>query len=165
MGRTRWREILAAWVMMTPGILLGGCVGGAPSVLVTDATVLETTEEAVAIGIGLDLVNGSSVPLDVRQIDYVVSVDGRTVYEGRRAAQTTLPSAGASRIDVPAVIRFDDAGWTDASAPPSATYRISGHVLYLSPGELAEILLDAGVRKPTVSFRGEGRVALRREPD
>ena len=35
-------------------------------------------------------------------------------------------------------------------------YELSGSVVYVTPGEIAQILFDAGVRKPRSSFRQSG---------
>ena len=89
-----------------------------------------------------------------------LSVDDVTVYVGRRAAGTTLHPETGNHISLPAVVRYDTMGWSNRSLPPAVEYHLSGELLYVTPGELAEILLDTGVRKPRVRFSRAGRLDL-----
>jgi hypothetical protein len=41
-----------------------------------------------------------------------------------------------------------------------AEFAVSGVLTYIEPGKIAEILFDAEVSQPTVSFSGRGRVDL-----
>ena len=45
--------------------------------------------------------------------------------------------------------------------PSETRWTLRGEVVYVTPSELAEILLDAKLVEPTVSFTGEGVVAVR----
>ena len=42
--------------------------------------------------------------------------------------------------------------------PESFTYRLGGTLEYVTPGEIAEILLDTGLRRPKVIFAATGSV-------
>jgi hypothetical protein len=139
--------------------VLGGCAYKAPTVLVGEAAAGERTDEALRIEIAVNATNPNREPVELREIEYSVSIDGSTVFRGRRAAQTTLGAGRTRQLLVPAVVRFDQVAWGDA-VPSDATWSIRGRMLYLTPSELAEILLDTGIRKPRVRFAGRGRVAL-----
>ena len=57
---------------------------------------------------------------------------------------------------MPAVVPFKRAGWT--GPPAQFRYEITGTLLYVTPGEFAEILLDTGLRRPKASFTMSGIV-------
>jgi len=106
----------------------------------------------------MDLTNPNDVSLELQRLRYQVAVDGRSVYRGQRAAEATLGAGASMRLAVPAVVTWADAGWTPGAMPNSAEWRFSGRMVYLDPGRLAELLLDAGVRRPTIGFSAEGTV-------
>ena len=87
-------------------------------------------------------------------------MNGQEVYVGRRAASTTLHSHALQTIELPAVVRYKQLGWTQRDRPQSLSYELKGTLLYETPGELAEILLDIGVRRPKVTFAKVGRLNL-----
>ena len=144
--------------------VLAGCSGHRPpTITVGDAVVTARTDEALQLEIALDLTNEGDETLELRELSYAVSIDGVTVYDGKRAAEASLSASGAKRLLLPAVVRFDAAPWE--GAPPSeAAWSIRGRLLYVTPGQIAEILLDTGVRKPRVIFAGSGRLRLAAGP-
>lgn len=142
-------------------LLATGCSAyKAPKVRVGDATVVEIAEEALRLDILLELENPNIEPLDLRRVNYTLVVDGRAVYQGKRAAQATLSRAGKRTLTVPGVVRYDRVDWTPGTRPAEVDWSIRGELVYITPGELAEILLDTKLREPTASFSGKGRVAL-----
>lgn len=152
-------------VVMFICAFLAGCSGyRAPSIAVAGAEVIETTEEAMAIRFALDLTNPNQEALELREFDYALAVDGRKVYSGRRSAEATLRAGGTKRLFIPAVLRFDLMGWDADARPAGVGYSLTGSLLYVTPGEIAEILLDTGVRKPRVRFTDAGRVTLEPAP-
>jgi len=139
---------------------LSGCTGfRAPRIEVLGAKVVEVTDEAIRVDIALDLINPNAEPLELREITYSFTIDGTRTFQGKRSAQATLPSTGANRLNIPAVVRFDRAGW-ETTRPDEASWSVTGSLVYLAPGALAEILLDINVRTPKAPFRGTGTVAL-----
>lgn len=155
----------ASALVLLACVLLAGCSGyRAPSINVAGAEVIETTEEAVAIRFALDLVNPNPEALELRQFDYALAVDGRKVYSGRRSAEATLRAGGTKRLFIPAVVRYDLMGWDARAHPAEVGYSLNGSLLYVTPGEIAEILLDTGVRKPRIRFSDTGRVGLAKAP-
>jgi hypothetical protein len=134
----------------------GGCSSfRPPSVQLVDAAVLEIGTDALQVGIELELANVNDEPMRLIELEYRLSVEGRGVFEGRRAAQATIARDGRRRIVLPAVVRFDDVEW-NGSVPPEIPYALTGTVLYIAPGELAEILLDTGLRRPRSTFTVRG---------
>jgi LEA14-like dessication related protein len=148
-------------VLLTAGSLVGGCsITQAPSIGVGSATIADETDEALELNISLDLNNPKAEPLELLEARYTVRIDGRRAYAGRWAAEATVRGTGEQRVTIPAVVRFDEFGWTSADRPEAVVWTVRGSLLYVEPGELAELLLDAGIRRPRVAFSGEGRLRL-----
>ena len=120
----------------------------------------EESEEAVAFTFELELQNPNPEPIELREFHYRLSMNGQEVYVGRRAASITLHAHALQTIELPAVMRYHLFGWTRRDRPQSLSYELKGTLLYMTPGELAEILLDIGVRRPTVTFAKVGRLDL-----
>lgn len=160
MGHARAPFISLA-VMACGGLTLAGCSGYRdPSIVLSDARVLESTDEALTLRFTMDLTNPNDDPLKLVQFEYDLMVDGVKVYSGMRAAEATLASNSERQMHIPAVVLLDDLGWTPTALPPAAGYSIRGSVEYVTPGEIAQILFDTGVRTPQANFRGAGEVAL-----
>ena len=152
---------LLGWVMGGGLLLLGGCSGYRdPSIALSESKLADVSDEAVALKFTLDLHNPNTEPLKLLQFKYDVDIDGKRVYSGTRAAEATLASASARRIDIPAIVRLGDVGWNRQALPAHVQYSVSGRLEYVTPGDIAQMLLDTGVRKPKVSFFGAGEVAL-----
>ncbi len=132
-----------------------------PVVSVMDAAVTETGEGILELGFILVLQNPNQQPLALHEFSYTLAMDGKPAYRGRWAASATLGANGTRQLTIPAIVRYDQLGWTAASAPAQATYDLVGHVLYLAPGDIAEILFDMGVRRPKAAFAAHGVVNLR----
>lgn len=146
--------VLAAW--------LGGCASyRAPEFSVTEARAGARSNDGVEMFFTLDARNDNDAALPLRDVEYRVELDGRTVFSGTRSAEATLRRLGTQQITLPAVVRLDENAPMGArTGGATLPYRISGTVTYVTPGQIAEILFDTGVRVPTVGFGGEGQVAL-----
>lgn len=136
---------------------MSGCSGfREPVVTIVGASLTETSDSAIGIGISLDLANSNSQPVELYEFTYAITINGTGTYRGRWAASATLPANGSRQLVIPAVVRYDQLGWIANSVPAEARFDVSGSLLYIAPGDIAEILFDTGVRKPTVLFRGQG---------
>jgi hypothetical protein len=158
-------RIRAAGLIITVAcFVLGGCSNYRdPSIALGGSKVADVSDEALALKFSLDLKNPNNEPLKLLQFKYDVNIDGKRVYSGMRSAEATLASSSARQLEIPAVVRFADLGWNPGnpqSMPPHAQYSVSGTLEYITPGDIAQLLLDTGVRKPSVSFSGAGEVAL-----
>ena len=100
---------------------------------------------------------GESIPVTVIEVtpNRVTQVKSAES-DGYGAVQVTFGERRASRVTKPAAGHFAKAGVD----PAEYAYDLSGTLLYVTPGELAEILLDTGLRKPKVRFRRQGVVAV-----
>ncbi|MHC4948597.1 MAG: LEA type 2 family protein [Planctomycetota bacterium] len=133
---------------------LAGCSKyQSPMVSVGPAELVEATDEAVRIDVELSLTNPNDVAIELRTVSYAVTLAGTPVFQGRRAARATLPAGGSTRLAAPVVIRRED-----LAAATDVRYSLAGSVVYVTPEALVELLLDTGVRRPTVAFRGDGQV-------
>ena len=142
-------------------LLLAGCSSyREPTIDVQSAMVLDRTDEAILLGFEIELANPNEEPMDLLNFDYQLHVDGRRVFQGRRAALVSL-NRGTSRIvRLPAVVPFDKARWTDGQLPGSFRYYLGGTLHYVAPGEIAEILLDTGLKRPRALFAARGDVEV-----
>lgn len=121
-----------------------------PSLTVADARIVERRPEATLVHLTLELTNPNVEPLPLVEFQYRADLDGRRVFESRRAAQATLRRLGTQTLLLPVVIPAEQ---IDAGASAGAgLLTVSGRLLYIAPGQLGEVLFDTGVRVPKVSF-------------
>lgn len=152
------RPLTSSIVLFGALTLLAGCQSIAPPALsVTGAQAGERTPDGVSMIITLDATNSNDVALPLRDVVYTVDIDGQRVFEGTRSPEATLRRSGTQQIKLPAVVNITRSG---DSALASSRFRVSGTMRYITPGQIAEILFDTGVRVPSVSFSGEGDVNL-----
>jgi hypothetical protein len=120
-----------------------------PSLRVVNVEVRERTADALVIEFTLEAENANEVPLPLKEFSYSVSLDGHTVFQGFRSPEATLRRFGVQQLRVPAVIPVPEI----PDGP--ATCRLSGTLAYTTPGELAQVLFESDVRRPTVGFSDE----------
>lgn len=136
-------------------LALGACSSyDAPTLAVSSVVLADRSDEAVVLNVTLDAANSNAVELPLETVDYTVFVDGSVVFEGTRSAQATLRREGTQQIVLPVAIRLAPEVPLRGEYP----YRIRGEMTYVTPGEIAQLLFDAGVRRPTVSFSQRGTV-------
>lgn len=151
------RAIPAA-ALLAFGLALSGCDAyRAPALSVASAEAIERTPDGVSILFTLDAQNDNDTQLPLREVEYRVDLNGRQIFSGTRSAEATLRRHGIQQIKLPASapITSDTA---DLQGP--GRYIIAGTLYYITPGQLAETLFDAGVRKPSVSFTFSGDIDL-----
>ncbi len=146
---------MALTLCVVAGGPLGCSIRRPPLIALTGVTVSESTAAATALRFHLELVNRNPDPLRLREFRYTLLVDGTPVYRGRRAAEATLSAGGTRQLAIPAVLAS-----TAIGKPVELRYTLIGSLEYLSPGELAEILFDTGVRRTRVSFQESGLVRI-----
>ncbi len=155
------QAIACASILFALGVT-GGCASfNAPQIQVQSVSVTETTDDALTIAFDLILTNRNDAPVELIEFEYNLEVDGRSVYSGRRDAQATVPAGGTWSLRVPAVIPFSDVGFSTSTMPEQVQYDVGGSLLYISPGALAEVLMDAGIYRPTTGFGAAGSLTLR----
>lgn len=131
---------------------IGGCGYQAPTVEVKSASVIERTDHHTLVRLTIEATNPNTLALPLRRIDYTIGSGGAT-FSGVRSPEATLPPGGTRTITFPAVLPAAAVG-NDGGA-----YTLSGRIMYTTPGQIAELLFDTGVSRPTVGFRGDGSIA------
>ncbi|TVQ33104.1 MAG: hypothetical protein EA376_03350 [Phycisphaeraceae bacterium] len=150
-------------MLLAAATALTGC-HSAPTLRVIDAEITEQTDDGFVVTFHLEGLNPNDDPLPLRRVNYSLSLDGRRVFEGVRSPEATLPRRGVQRFSLPVATPRDV--WTPEQLGAGASYTLRGELTYLAPGAFAEVLFDAGVRRPTVSFRSSGEFsALESIPD
>lgn len=135
------------------GALLAGCsTYDAPTLSVVDARITQETDAGVVIDFGLDASNTNEFEVPLERVSYTLRLDGRRVFTGTRSAEATVRRLGTQRVTLPAAIDLAKFELPTGDVP----YELSGSVVYVTPGEIAELLFDAGVRRPKAKFRHRG---------
>lgn len=127
-----------------------------PGVAIEGASFGASSDDAQVLDFALRLENENREPLELHEFHYTLMINGQTVYSGRRSAEATLSARGGKVIVIPAVVprsSLSDAG-------SSIGYQLSGRLWYRSPGELADILFDSGLHRPSVGFGTQGDLEL-----
>jgi LEA14-like dessication related protein len=145
--------------LLTSSLLLTACSSySAPKLSLAEAKVTERTDQGLVLQFTLNGENSNEVPLPLRQARYSVYLDGKKVFTGYRSPEATLRRFGVQPLQLPAAFSL-------AQAPQGLShFRIEGELSYVTPGEIAQILFDASVRRPTVGFSAQGTVDLNAPP-
>jgi LEA14-like dessication related protein len=147
-------------VLTVAAATLAGCQSySAPTLSAAEAHATERTGDGAAMRFTLDARNDNDVSLPLRRVEYTVELNGRQVFSGTRSAEATLRRKGTQQIELPAVVRLDNQQNADLVSG-TVRYRLAGDMYYVTPGQLAEVLFDAGVRTPSASFSIEGDIDL-----
>ncbi len=154
--------MLALLILALLPVLTGCTAYRAPEIRLTGVFPTEVTDEATALRFMLDVTNPNDEPIELREVRYSLAVNGERVFLGRRAVGTTLHGGATTRIELPAVVPDAVAGFLANARPDEVDYRLAGEMIYVTPGELAEILLDTGVRRPVARFDQSGRLSFTR---
>lgn len=143
---------------------LGGCTSySSPELSLNRAEATERTDDGVAMRFVIDAKNDNTDTLPLRSVEYRLEMDGQQVFTGTRSAEATLRRKGVQQVVLPAVMSTQSAGGGGGKAQPASgprRFRLSGTMYYITPGQLAEVLFDAGVRTPSVSFGFDGEIDL-----
>ena len=155
---------LSCFLLLCVALPLGAChTPSSPQLAVAGASPTERTSEGAAMVFAIDARNDNDDALPLRTVEYSVDLDGRRVFTGTRSAEATLRRRGTQQIFLPAVVNLTDpanAGIADGVR----RYTLTGQVYYVTPGQLAEVLFDAGVRTPSASFTFEGDIDFAAPP-
>ena len=125
---------------------VGGCSGVQPPKFELDRVERSVADGSLAIFI--EATNNNDTPLPLRHARYRVALDGERLFEGERSPEVTVPAFSTVLFSLPAPI----------AGQPGEAIELIGHVTYVEPGRLAEILFDSDVRQPEAPIRLEGEV-------
>lgn len=142
-------------------VVLSGCSGfRPPTASLREVTIIERGNAGTTLQFTFELENPNAEPMELQDVTYRVSLDGTEVFRGRRATLTTLPAGGMREVAIPAVVLSETLDLSAIAPAQTVPYAFSGALVYIAPGEIAEILLDTGVRKPTTRIRASGQLNL-----
>lgn len=139
------RRIKAA-AIASAALLLGACTGVKPPKFELAGVERSGPEGSLVLVVEARNDNDTAMPL--HKARYRVALDGETRFEGERSPEVTLPAFGEATFTLPTPIESDAGG----------EVRVTGHVTFIEPGRLAEILFDSDVRRPEAPLRLEGRL-------
>lgn len=140
---------------------LAGCSAyRAPEIEVSGARLAQETGQGMVIDFTLSASNTNEVDLPLERVTYAVELGGQRVFTGTRSAEATVRRLGTQDFVLPAAIDLSRIDLPGGEVP----YEITGSVVYVTPGEIAQILFDAGVRRPRSSFRKRGTLDFGAEP-
>ena len=148
-------------IALAVGLLAGCSSYSAPKLNVVEAAITQRTAEGAVVRFTLDAENTNQVELPLKSISYRLSLNGQEVFRGFRSPEATLRRLGTQQITLPTVVRLED----QALLEGPVRYRLDGTLTYITPGSVAEILFDAGVRRPSVGFRDAGTLVLVEAPE
>lgn len=131
--------------------------------MVTSANIRNRTAEAAVVEFVIETTNPNDIELPMRDVVYTLNVNGRRVFSGRRDAQATMPRGGTQQIIIPAVVPMvaaDGSGGKAGLEPGLYTYRLTGRIYYSLPSQLADVLFDAKLSRPSVGISDKGEINL-----
>ncbi len=131
-------------------ILLPACSSGsvAPRFQVVSARTADRTDEGVRLEITVVGENPNDHELELGEARYTITANGAAIFSGAASPEVTLARYGRVEMILPAGVPL-------ANFPAEAdSIAISGWIEYLPPGPFAELLYDAGLRRPTSSVEG-----------
>jgi hypothetical protein len=157
--RRRFSDVFLG-VMTGALMVTAGCRSySAPVLDVQSAAPGEPSDTARVVRFTISAENSNEVELPLTVVRYRLLLDGQQVFEGVRSPEATLRRLGVQSFVIPAVVPRGE----DAPGGPKF-YMLEGTLEYITPGSVAQILFDLGVRRPRVSFREEGTLDLAAEP-
>lgn len=147
------RYALSLLILTAPIFGLIGCSSAdRPTIAFSSARITEETDAGMVISFVLDATNTNDFDVPLERVRYTLELGGEEVFSGTRSAEATIRRLGTQQITLPAAIDL-----TEHPAPTGETpYVLAGSIVYVTPGEIAELLFDAGVRRPRMVFRHEG---------
>jgi len=142
-------------------LLVGGCSAyRAPRFDIVAVEERERTDEAVVLNFVLTAHNPNDRDVPLEQARYRLRLDGVEVFDGHRSAEAVIQGYGDQTIELPAVVPAERFDLSRFDGGADLTYELSGAVEYITPGELAEVLFDTGVRRPKAPIGITGEIAL-----
>lgn len=124
---------------------------------ITGASLTDRSAEAAVVEFTLEASNPNDFELPMREITYSLSVDGSRVFKGERAAVATIPRNGTQTVSFPVVVPMGEGGVQPGLHP----YTLSARIRYSLPSQLADVLFDAKISRPSVSVKDRGEIDLR----
>lgn len=133
-------------------LIAGGCSGlQRPTVQPQRVAVTQQTEQGARIEFVVGLDNPNDKPLPVEEIQYRVELpDTGESFSFTSRDPVTIPANGSQAVVLPAA--FETGGQGVTGRP----YRISGKIVYWTPGEMRRLMTESGVPLPSAKFATSG---------
>lgn len=138
----------------------------APTLTVADAKATQETDAGLALAFTLDARNENNVALPLREVRYELDISDsdqdsslKRVFTGIRSPEASIRRLGEQPVVLPTVIRLRDENGNPLPRPVGIhAFRLWTKLTYITPGALAEVLFDTGVRRPDVTITQTGRL-------
>ncbi len=150
------RNMLMAMGLVLAIAALGGCDAQSwtfvllqtPEAKVQAVELTEISDAGAAADVVIDLTNpNEDVALPLPMARYTVTL-GSLTYSSDVHPNATLPAGGTQRITLPAAV----------AGNPGDTYKVTGTISYIPPGEIRRLLTDMGVPLPWTTFNATGQI-------
>lgn len=160
--------------MVMVALLLGGCAGGLggdrPRARVVGVELVDVEKEGAAMSVLLEVRNGWGETLPLEEATYTVAVENAGTRRFVTPVAAAVPARGWGEKPTDSnpsasggegggagmqVVRLGAAVPVSGAAGESLVgrrVRVSGRLTYRPEGELAQILRDTGVPRPSVGF-------------
>jgi|TARA_B100000315_G_C14160828_1_gene399970 hypothetical protein len=132
-----------------------GCSVRQPIATYKEASVTQSTPEAIAFEVEFEIVNTNNIPLQLLMYNYRVTSNGEVVFVGFESAEKTIPRSSSIVDSLQVVIPREYVLGKD-----SCSWQLSGTLGYIPPKAISETLLDIGLWEPKTSVRGHGLVQV-----
>ncbi|MBX3358430.1 MAG: LEA type 2 family protein [Phycisphaeraceae bacterium] len=141
--------------------LLAGCSDyKEPRLSVANVAVAQESPEGLVIAFTVLAENQNNVALPLREVRYALDLDNKRVFEGTRSPEGTVRADGSHRMVIPVALAIGPGSDASDALPERPTgehrYRLAVNLTYITPGALANVLFDTGVRRPVVSYNESG---------
>lgn len=143
-----YSEQMLKTVLFIVCLASASCTSSRPPIAeYTFSNVTESLPSAVSLDVAFDLSNNNDEPIRLVQYRYTVSVAGNTVYRGLTEAEQTLPRGSTTATTIPIVLPR-----AFLVGNNTVVWHLRGTLDYLSPGALAETLVDSKLWQPSISI-------------
>ncbi len=120
----------------------------APQATLVSAAIADQTDQGTVLDFGIEIHNPNAFQLPLRDVRYSLFLNGQRVFSGTRSAESTVTRGSSQTIHLPASFV--------GQLPPNRTYTIDGRIYYSTPSALADVLFDANIYRPSVTFKHSG---------
>lgn len=135
-------------------VFLSGCNKAlAPTFAAVGVREIEQDGDRSVIEFLVEATNPNKEPIPLRQITYMVKLDGVEVFSGVRSPETTLHTYSSHVFALPAVLPMGA-----LAGSGEVSYSLHGFAQYIPPGRLSEVLFDAEVKVPEAIIELSGTI-------
>jgi LEA14-like dessication related protein len=106
-----------------------------PHVMVKEISINNFSWAGAALNFVLELENNNAFNVNVKQLEYTISIGGKSMISGKSKKGTSIPQNGKTTMNVPLDVNFIRLGKSafDLLAGESSEYGISGEMIFNTP--------------------------------